>query len=803
MRLCQFALIPLFMTVSLLNAADRQTVNAVRIQSPPVIDGKLDEPVWAALPLMTDFSQYIPRNGAPATERSEVRLGYDDSALYICARLYDRAPDSLLTELSERDGLGDAMADQFAVHLSPYDDGANSFYFLVSTADVQHDRRFSASGVDNNWDAVWQSKVRLSDDGWCVEMRIPYAALRFPAKNVQNWGFNVFRLIKRREEWSSWQPVSNERNAWWYEMGRLDGIQDIQAPMRLSFTPYLSSYAEHNTDEKWASTYRGGLDVKYGITDGFTLDMTLIPDFGQVQSDDRVLNLTPFETYYAERRPFFTEGTELFNKGNLFYSRRIGKRPVGYNSAYNQLNPNEIITDNPTETRMINATKISGRTSGGLGIGVFNAMTSQTEATAKTTVNGETRKIETQPFTNYNLTVVDQALKNNGYLSVINSNVSREGRSANVAATAFRLANAGNRYAIEGQAAISRIDDHGTINTGYAYDMEIGKVSGQWQYGYELDVLTDRFDKNDLGFMRHNNLINQEVQLDYNIYKPFGPFRYWYNRFSMSTSRLYNPNAFTDTRFSYEFRTLTKKQWRFNMHAAWVPVEPVDYFEARMPGRKVIFTKFFHNCGGFTTDTRKPLYVRIHGSINLHYDTPHDRASYFIMAEPYLRLSDRFTVGLEHSYALRTDDLGWVNTAAETGAITFGRRDVTTQITTVVGMYRFNSRASLNVRLRHYHSRADHNAYFKLQDNGRLADTDYDANHNINYNVFNIDTRLTWNFAPGSELILAWKNEIDAYGQKPDKDYFRNLRNTLDARQLNSLSLKVLYYLDWHALRCK
>jgi len=791
------------MTVSLLNAADRQTVNAVRIQSPPVIDGKLDEPVWAALPLMTDFSQYIPRNGAPATERSEVRLGYDDSALYICARLYDRAPDSLLTELSERDGLGDAMADQFAVHLSPYDDGANSFYFLVSTADVQHDRRFSASGVDNNWDAVWQSKVRLSDDGWCVEMRIPYAALRFPAKNVQNWGFNVFRLIKRREEWSSWQPVSNERNAWWYEMGRLDGIQDIQAPMRLSFTPYLSSYAEHNTDEKWASTYRGGLDVKYGITDGFTLDMTLIPDFGQVQSDDRVLNLTPFETYYAERRPFFTEGTELFNKGNLFYSRRIGKRPVGYNSAYNQLNPNEIITDNPTETRMINATKISGRTSGGLGIGVFNAMTSQTEATAKTTVNGETRKIETQPFTNYNLTVVDQALKNNGYLSVINSNVSREGRSANVAATAFRLANAGNRYAIEGQAAISRIDDHGTINTGYAYDMEIGKVSGQWQYGYELDVLTDRFDKNDLGFMRHNNLINQEVQLDYNIYKPFGPFRYWYNRFSMSTSRLYNPNAFTDTRFSYEFRTLTKKQWRFNMHAAWVPVEPVDYFEARMPGRKVIFTKFFHNCGGFTTDTRKPLYVRIHGSINLHYDTPHDRASYFIMAEPYLRLSDRFTVGLEHSYALRTDDLGWVNTAAETGAITFGRRDVTTQITTVVGMYRFNSRASLNVRLRHYHSRADHNAYFKLQDNGRLADTDYDANHNINYNVFNIDTRLTWNFAPGSELILAWKNEIDAYGQKPDKDYFRNLRNTLDARQLNSLSLKVLYYLDWHALRCK
>ena len=802
-----YSLKSLIITLCLCTAAfaatDRQTTVATRLNLPPTIDGNLNDAAWAPLPVLSDFRQYTPRNGAPATERSEVRIGYDDNALYVSAMLYDRAPDSLLTELSQRDGLDDALSDQFALHISPYDDGANSFYFLVSTADVQQDRRFSASGPDNNWDAVWESKARRNNKGWCVEMRIPYAALRFPAKDIQNWGFNVFRLIKRREEWSSWQSVSNERDAWWYEMGRLDGIKNIKPPMRLSFTPYLSTYAEHQSEEDWGSTYRGGLDVKYGITDGFTLDMTLIPDFGQVQSDDRVLNLSPFETYYSERRPFFTEGTELFNKGDLFYSRRIGRRPAGYGNAYAELNSNELITDNPTETRMINATKISGRTNSGLGIGVFNAMTARSEATAKNTINGETRKIETQPFTNYNLTVIDKTLKNNGYLSIINSNVSREGRNANVAATAFRLANRGNSYAVEGQAAVSRIDDSGQVNTGYAYDMEIGKVSGQWQYAYELDILTDKFDKNDLGYMRHNNVIGQQVQLDYNIYKPFGPFRYWYNRLAMSTSRLYNPNAFTDTRFSYEFRTLTKKQWRFNMHAAWVPVEPVDYYEARTPGRKIIFTKFFHNCGGFTTDPRKPLYIRVHGSMNIHYDTQHDRASYFLMAEPYYRISDRLTMGLEHTYSIRKDDLGWVNTSAATGDITFGRRDVTTQTTTAVGMYRFNSRASINIRLRHYHSRADHNNYFLLNENGRLQESDYNSNHNINYNIFNIDTRLTWNFAPGSELVLAWKNEIDSFGQKPDKDYFRNLRNTLDAPQINSLSLKVLYYLDWHALRCK
>ena len=787
----------------LVGATDRRTAPAQRIVQPPAIDGQMDETLWQALPLLTDFTQYIPVNGQAATQHTEIRVGYDDEALYIGAMLHDSAPDSILTELSQRDGLEDAMSDQFSVHISPYDDGANSFYFTVSASDVQADRRYSANGADPAWDAVWQSKAARNGRGWCVEMRIPYAALRFPKTEVQDWGFNGFRLVKRQEEWSCWSPVSNEREAWWYDMGRLDGLRDLDPPMRLSFTPYLTGYMERDEQDDWGSTFRGGLDVKYGITDGFTLDMTLIPDFGQVQSDDKVLNLSPFETRYAERRPFFTEGTDLFNKGNLFYSRRIGKLPVGYYGVRAQLNPNEVVIDNPTETRMINATKLSGRTSKGLGIGLFNAMTARSEATLKTTINGDERTLETQPFTNYNLAVVDQALKNNGYVSVVNSNVTYSGHSANVLATDFRLATQGNRYAVSGRAAFSHIKNRDDVSTGNAFTMNLGKVSGQWQYNYTLDLMTDTYDKNDMGYMTNNNQVVHQGSFSYNIYRPFGKFLSWHNNLTMTHVRRFKPNDFIQFNYSYVINARLKNHWTLNMHAAWTPMENHDYYEARVPGRQAIYPKNYHNCGGFVTDTRKPFYVAVHAGFTRSYDTPFDRLFYNWDLEPYLRLSDRFTLGFNASFANRSDDIGWVTTDQATGDIFFGRREVTTQAHTLLGLYRFSSKANLSVRLRHYHSRVDHDGFLVLGDDGHFNETDYTGSHDMNYNTFNAHTQFTWNFAPGSELVLTWKQEIETLGATPEKHYFRNLDRTLDAPQINSISLKVLYYLDWHALRCR
>ena len=200
------------------------------------------------------------------------------------------------------------------------------------------------------------------------------------------------------------------------------------------------------------------MDVKYGINEAFTLDMTLIPDFGQVQSDNKVLNLTPFEVKYNENRPFFTEGTELFNKGNLFYSRRVGGQPLHYGDVENQISSNEEVVKNPVESKLINATKISGRTKSGLGIGFFNALTKPMYAEVEDN-NGNKREIETNPLTNYNIVVLDQTLKNNSSISAINTNVTRSGSDydANVTAGLFNFNNKKNTYNWYGKFALSQL----------------------------------------------------------------------------------------------------------------------------------------------------------------------------------------------------------------------------------------------------------------------------------------------------------------------------------------------------------
>jgi hypothetical protein len=212
-----------------------------------------------------------------------------------------------------------------------------------------------------------------------------------------------------------------EKNGQWV------GIKNISPPLRLSFMPYISSYLENDMNTCWKNYFNGGLDVKYGMTKSFTADMTLIPDFGQIQSDDIELNLTPYEIRYNEKRQFFTEGSELFARGDLFYSRRIGDIPANYDVIYDEIAEDEIITKNPKATRLINATKFSGKTNFGLGIGMINAMTGHTDATILNRVSGVNRKMTTQAFTNYNMVVLDQTLFSHSYISLANSNVSRRG----------------------------------------------------------------------------------------------------------------------------------------------------------------------------------------------------------------------------------------------------------------------------------------------------------------------------------------------------------------------------------------
>ena len=277
-----------------------------------------------------DFIQYNPYNGAAPSQPTVVRIMYDDRALYIGAMMYDSEPDSILRELGERDD-DDINADFFTIDITPYNDGLNAFEFKVSASGVEIDTKHAANYQDRNWDPIWKSAVKINDSGWVAEIEIPYAAIRFPKTAEQLWGLNMWRSIRRYREWSTWSYINNKLDGVFNQSGTLTGIEGIKPPLRLFFIPYVAGYTENAPESKtWAYSYNYGMDMKLGLSESFTLDMTLIPDFGQVQSDDKIVNLSPFEVYYQERRPFFTEGTELFERGNIFYTRRVGGTPDGY-----------------------------------------------------------------------------------------------------------------------------------------------------------------------------------------------------------------------------------------------------------------------------------------------------------------------------------------------------------------------------------------------------------------------------------------------------------------------------------------
>ena len=262
-------------------------VKAIRVTTPPKIDGELNEAVWDNIPVATDFFQFDPYNGEPATQKTEIKIVYNDNALFIGAMMFDTAPDSILTGLAKRDDFEYINADIFTIDISPYNDGLYAFSFKVSASGVQGDEKLSPYEKDVNWDAVWESCVKINDKGWVAEIKIPYSAIRFPKKDIQIWGINFWRNIRRKREWATWTFVNKKVSSVLAQSGELTNLENIKPPLRLSVSPYLSAYLEKNSSNKnWRCFFNGGMDLKYGINESFTLDMTLIPVFGQVESDD-------------------------------------------------------------------------------------------------------------------------------------------------------------------------------------------------------------------------------------------------------------------------------------------------------------------------------------------------------------------------------------------------------------------------------------------------------------------------------------------------------------------------------------
>jgi len=779
--------------------ADR-SYKITRTEQAPKIDGILDDDCWNNVEIQTNFTQFYPINGNNPSQRTFFQVIYDNSAIYVGAFLEDLNVDSLSCSLGRRDSDTEAGADLYAIYISPYNDDINGVCFMISASGVQTDILLSSQGDDHTWNSVWYSETKITENGWYAELKIPYSAIRFPENNVQEWGFNNMRFIHRYQEWSTWCHISIEHENWWNHSGTLKNIKNIDPPLRLSLTPYISGYIENNEENKWSNFYNGGLDLKYGINNSFTLDMTLIPDFGQVQSDNKVLNLSPFEIHYNENRQFFTEGMELFSKGDIFYSRRIGGKPLRANNIENNLEENEVISNNPNKTGLINATKISGRNSNGLGIGVFNAMTEKTSATIIDTLTGNKYKKTTQNFTNYNMFVLDKNLWPKSSVSFANTNMTTKKYIANVSATEFQIGDKNFNYGIRGQFAMSSVTDSDSNGTGYKYKLQLGKLNGKWQYSYEYGLETNTYDQNDMGFMRRNNQIEHEINFTHNIYNPFSIFISMSNELDIEYNELYKPRKYMSLRLDYMFHATFKNYYSFRMHSAWMPEED-DYYESRADNRVLKIPSLLHTCARLESDSRKDLIISIFGGYSRNKASYVDRILYIYNFNPTYRINDKFSIGYDIMGMSVRNDRGFVDNGTN-GEIYFGLRNLS-ETTNILNInYVFTNKASLGFRLRHYWSTAEYLSYHTLNKKGYLDPApNYKEDHEKNYNAFNIDMNFTWNFAPGSEMSIVWKNSISGSSNKIMTNYWNNFNNTIESPQINSLSIMILYYLDYQMFR--
>jgi len=780
----------------------RKTIEAKRITTAPKIDGELNEPFWSTLPVATNFVEYSPRNGILPPFKSEVRFAFDDVAFYISAIMFDPHPDSICKELGRRDQIELLNTDYISFDILPYNDALNMFEFKVSPANLQSDTKYSPVGQDVYWDAVWESAARITDEGWIVEVKIPYSALRFPKAEEQVWGINMWRHVRRYQEWSTWCFVDNKVRELFNYYGEVKGINNVDPPLRLSFSPYVTGYIEKNPENtNWSWLLRGGMDVKFGINDSYTLDMMLIPDFGQVQSDDIILNLSPFEVRYDEKRQFFTEGTELFDKCEIFYTRRVGDFPKNFEAAWDSLGPNEDVVKNPEETRIINATKISGRNAKGLGLGFFNAMTTNTWATIEDSITGATRRVSTQPFTNYNVMVVDQNLKNNSYVTLVNTNYFTPDYhySGNVTGTEARICNKSNTLAVFGRLNVSQEYQLGDKPVfGHRYRVSVSKPSGKFQYEIFRDAMDNKYNPNDMGFLTNNNEDLNYISLGYNTFDPFWKINRTQTYFNAIYSTLNTPNKFMDLRLELNHYTQFTSFWAIYLEGGVHPLGTHDFYEPRVWGYTYNRQLSYDFTWNVATDLRKPF--RIHSSISVSNCPENKNFSWTIGLVPRIRFSDRFTIKLNSTVSKDLNDFGWVQTSYDSlgsPTIFFGRRDVSIVNNILDAMYIFNPKISLSLRIRHYWSQVNYLDYYTLDTDGNLKSSNYWNDHNINFNAFSADLQFIWYFAPGSELSVVWKNYIMTIGDKLNHEYFNDLAATLSAPQTNSFSIRILYYLDY------
>ena len=800
-----FTLVIFVLILPFVTFSQKKVLNAIKTTDKITIDGKFNETIWESTPIAKDFVMYYPENGKPEqnNKRTEVKIIYDNDAIYIAATMYDDEPNKILKQITKRDDPG--IYDNFGVFINGFNDSQQDFRFYVSASGVQADCFSSSDGYEDfTWNAVWDSEAVITDFGWVVEMKIPYAALRFSNKDKQTWGLNFYREIRRERQSLTWNFIDNNINNENIQAGLLEGIENIETPVRLFFNPFASFYLTANENQKTQGELKAGLDVKYGINDAFTLDLILIPDFGQIKLDEIVLNLTPFEQQYNENRPFFTEGVDLFQKGDLVYTRRIGGEP----SYYPPLSENETTNNYPTTVPLINAVKLSGRTNDGLGIGFLNAITAKTSAEVTNTDNGQTSSVVVEPLANYNVLVLDQRIRKNSSVSFVNTNVTRNGlfRDANVAALFFDLNTKENTFALDGDYKYSFVNEYGDEENkqGYNTFLNFAKTSQKFRFGLGAKYVSADYDPNDMGinFQTHYHAYNGNIS--FRTLEPTKVFNNinsninFYSEFDNTTNKIqannFNANINFTTIFNdaFSFYLYTRPTEIYNFYEPRSIDDSKYFIEPRFIGGQFLFSSNYNR--KFAIDII-PTYRK--------YDQE-QRENYGILISPKYRFNNHLSSTFDFNSLRQNNNLGWIDFDDVANTI-FARRNIITYVNSISGKYAFNNTMNINLALRYYWSYTTNFEFYTLQDDGRLIENSiYNEDKNLNFNTWNFDLSYSWWFAPGSEMVVLYRNNSLLYQYDYRTDFTGNIKNVTDFENLNHVfSISIRYHIDYNSFKKK
>ncbi|MEN8117502.1 MAG: DUF5916 domain-containing protein [Bacteroidota bacterium] len=538
------------------------------------INGILDEPEWQSANWENKFIQFEPKEGRPPFMQSEFAVLYDENNIYVAINALDKRPDSISMRLTRRDVTD---GDMVGIMFDTYNDKRTGFSFIVSAAGVKSDFVMSNDGQneDNTWNPIWWVKTVKNGEGWKAEMRIPLTQLRFEEGEEQFWGLQVVRYIFRKDELSSWQPMKKETAGFVSQFGTLNGIKDIKPKNTLDVTPYVVARTER-FEKIPENPFRSsgkindidvGLDAKIGLTNFLTMDLTINPDFGQVEADPSEVNLSTYETFFEEQRPFFVEGKNILNYSlqfgdgdlaaeGLFYSRRIGRRPHYYPDL-----ASEEYSEIPDFTRILGAAKVTGKTSNGWSIGVLESVTAEENAEIKGIGDGRTQSVE--PLTNFFVGRLQKDFNEGntmvgGIITAVNRNINdshldflhksaysggfdfvhqwNEKNWLLDAGVFFSQVN-GSREAItrtqksfirsfqRPDADYVKLDTTRTTLLGHGGKLAVGKVGGKFNFGTILSWKTPGLEVNDVGFAQQVDRILQVLWTNYHFYEPFSIFR--------------------------------------------------------------------------------------------------------------------------------------------------------------------------------------------------------------------------------------------------------------------------------------